>query len=92
MVITLKNFKCGIFLKTNTNITLYRLAQLVILAFTLAIFFSYGLQFYVPVMILLPWVHSKVSRENHLKAEFALRYGLVLITCKLQPSLLSTEV
>lgn len=56
------------------------LAQLVILAFTLAIFFSYGLQFYVPVMILLPWVHSKVSRENHLKAEFALRYGLVLIT------------
>ena len=71
---------------------LYRLAQLVILAFTLAIFFSYGLQFYVPVMILLPWVHSKVSRENHLKAEFALRYGLVLITCKLQPSLLSTEV
>ena len=60
----------------------FRLAQMVILAFTLAIFFSYGLQFYVPVMILLPWVHSKVSRENHLKAEFALRYGLVLITCK----------
>lgn len=55
---------------------------MVIIFFTLAIFFSYGLQFYVPVMIMLPFVHSKVSRENHLKAEFALRYGLVILTCE----------
>jgi len=56
------------------------LAQLIILAFTLAIFFSYGLQFYVPVNILLPAVHSRVSEENKLKAEYALRYGLVVLT------------
>lgn len=59
-----------------------RLAQMIIIAFSLAVFFSYGLQFYVPVMIVLPFVHKRVARENHLKAEFALRYGLVILTCK----------
>ena len=59
------------------------LAQLIILAFTLAIFFSYGLQFYVPINdILLPEIHSRVSPEKHLFAEYCLRYGLVLFTCK----------
>jgi len=57
------------------------LAQLIIIAFTLAIFFSYGLQFYVPINdILLPEVHSRISPDHHLFAEYCLRYGLVLFT------------
>merc|ERR1719270_1942477 len=55
-----------------------KLAQGIIIAFSLAIFFSYGLQFYVPVQICLPYVQQKFSRS--LKAEFALRFGLVLVT------------
>ena len=58
----------------------FRLAQAIIIAFSMAIFFSYGLQFYVPVQILLPYVQQKFGRS--LKAEFALRYGLVMLTCK----------
>ena len=60
----------------------FRLAQAIIIAFSMAIFFSYGLQFYVPVMILLPYVKEKFSRFNELKVEFALRFGLVMLTCK----------
>jgi len=59
------------------------LAQAIIIAFSMAIFFSYGLQFYVPVMILLPYVKEKFSRFNELKVEFALRFGLVMLTFSL---------
>lgn len=54
------------------------LAQAIIIAFSMAIFFSYGLQFYVPVQILLPYFQQKFGRS--LKTEFALRYGLVMLT------------
>lgn len=47
---------------------------------SLAIFLSYALQFYVPVELLLPYMRSRVSERNHLKAEYALRLVLVLIT------------
>lgn len=57
------------------------LAQAIIIAFSLAIFFSYGLQFYVPVQIMLPYIHEKLGRT--LRAEFALRFGLVMVTFSL---------
>lgn len=56
------------------------LAQAVIIFFSLAIFFSYGLQFYVPVLIVLPFVQKRIARQHHLKAEYVLRYSLVLVT------------
>ena len=55
---------------------------MIIIGFSLAVTMSYGLQFYVPIQLLLPAIHSRVSEVYHLKAEFVLRYGLVLLTCK----------
>ena len=49
---------------------------------SLAIFFSYGLQFYVPIELMLPTLKSRISENLHLPAEFVLRYSVVLFTCK----------
>lgn len=59
------------------------LATLVKIMMSLAVFFTYALQFYVPVEIVLPWVHRRVSAEHHLKAEYALRYLMVMVTFSL---------
>lgn len=56
------------------------LAQIVILMMSLAIFFSYGLQFYVPIELLLPPLKARVSEQWQLTAEFVLRYSIVLFT------------
>merc|ERR1719186_1123550 len=50
---------------------------------SLSVFFTYALQFYVPVEIILPWVHRRVPPDHHLKAEYALRYLMVMITFSL---------
>merc|ERR1719225_2181935 len=50
------------------------LATLVKIMMSLSVFFTYALQFYVPVEIILPWVHRRVASDHHLKAEYALRY------------------
>merc|ERR1712043_159215 len=47
---------------------------------SLAIFFSYGLQFYVPIELMLPTLKSRISENLHLPAEFVLRYSVVLFT------------
>jgi proton-coupled amino acid transporter len=57
------------------------LAKIVILVITVAIFFSYALQFYVPLEILLPVV-TAWAPSRPLLAEFALRYSLVILTCQ----------
>ena len=44
--------------------------------------FSFPFQFYVPIQILFPYFKSKVSERYHLMAEYALRFALVLFTCK----------
>eukprot|EP00088_Acartia_fossae_P071648 TRINITY_DN9890_c0_g1_i13.p1 TRINITY_DN9890_c0_g1~~TRINITY_DN9890_c0_g1_i13.p1 ORF type:complete len:474 (-),score=52.14 TRINITY_DN9890_c0_g1_i13:363-1784(-) len=56
------------------------LATCVKLTMSLAIFFSYALQFYVPVDILLPFFQRRVSPEKYLLTEYVLRYALVLFT------------
>ena len=47
---------------------------------SLAIFFSYPLQFYVPVDIINPYIQARISQHNHLKAEYVLRFSLVMLT------------
>merc|ERR1711902_414841 len=37
----------------------------------------------LPVEITLPWVHRRVAPDHHLKAEYALRYLMVMITFSL---------
>ena len=69
----------------------FRLAQIVILMMSLAIFFSYGLQFYVPIELLLPPLKARVSEQWQLTAEFVLRYSIVLFTCKLITELKITD-
>merc|ERR1711934_960758 len=59
------------------------LATLVKIMMSLSGFFTYALQFYVPVEIILPWVHRRVAPDHHLKAEYALRYLMVMITFSL---------
>merc|ERR1712150_243980 len=71
------NVKGGITL--NLDVT-EPLAQTAILMMSLAILFSYTLQIYVPLEMILPALESRVPAKWHLLTEFALRYGLVLFT------------
>ena len=56
------------------------LATLVKIMMSMTVFFSYALQFYVPVELLNPFLQSKISPWNYLKAEYALRFSLVMFT------------
>lgn len=62
----------------------YRLAQSARLMMALAIFLSYGLQFYVPMNIMGPWFRSLFASEYAQNlSDSALRIGLIISTCKL---------
>lgn len=56
------------------------LAQLVKVMMSLSVFFTYALQFYVPITVMGPYLQTKVSPENYLKSEYLLRVVLVLLT------------
>ncbi|KAJ8896189.1 hypothetical protein PR048_001532 [Dryococelus australis] len=57
------------------------LAQCVQLMMALAIFLSYGLQFYVPMNIIWPLVRPRLQSERaQLLGEYALRTSLVILT------------
>lgn len=59
------------------------LAQSVQLMMALAIFLSYGLQFYVPVNIMGPWVQSFfVTDQSKMYSELSMRVAMVIFTCK----------
>lgn len=65
------------------NYFFYRLAQSVRVMMALAIFLSYGLQFYVPMNILWPMVSERLTTEHHKQiGEYVLRTGLVIFTCE----------
>lgn len=68
---------------TDFNFFFLRLAQSVRVVMALAIFLSYGLQFYVPIGIVWPalkgYFHSQSSQRN---AELSIRVFLVTLTCK----------
>ena len=47
----------------NENVLiLFSLATLVKIMMSLSVFFTYALQFYVPVEIILPWVHRRCGK------------------------------
>ena len=54
--------------------------------FSFAIFFTYAIQFYVPLEILVPFAQAKARQFNvvdkDVTVDFVLRYILILITCK----------
>ena len=56
------------------------LAQVAIIMYTVAVFFTYAIQLYVPVEIILPEIKSRVPERFALLAEYILRYGLVLVS------------
>ncbi|XP_062548582.1 proton-coupled amino acid transporter-like protein CG1139 isoform X2 [Armigeres subalbatus] len=57
------------------------IAQLVRVMMALAIFFSYGLQFYVPISILTPPMRRRFdSQQAQLIGEYLLRVGMVVLT------------
>lgn len=60
-----------------------RLAQSVRLMMAVAIFLSYGLQFYVPIQIVGPWFNSLFHTESQRLSDAGLRIALVAFTCKL---------
>jgi len=68
------------YLKYGENVTGSITLNLPVGQFFLSVFFTYALQFYVPVEIILPWVHRRVASDHHLKAEYALRYLMVMLT------------
>lgn len=60
-----------------------RLAQSVRLMMALAIFLSYGLQFYVPMNIVWPLLKDRLHTEKaQMYGEYAVRTILVIFTCK----------
>jgi len=59
------------------------LAILVKIVMSLAIFFTYALQFYVPVDIILPSIQRRISPQHYLVAEYALRFFMVMLTFSL---------
>jgi len=56
------------------------LAQLTKVMMSLSVFFTYALQFYVPITVMGPYLATKVSPENYVKSEYLLRLVLVLLT------------
>lgn len=70
---------CQMFIYPNS------LSQIIQVAFSIAVFITYGLQAYVAMEILWgSWLSNLFKkRRNQLIAEFSIRFGIVLLTCKL---------
>ena len=52
--------------------------------FAVAIFITYGLQFYVPVEILWPRLQRRLSHQLLVDyGEYLLRYAFLFVTCEL---------
>ena len=60
--------------------TACRLASLVKVMMSLAITFTYPLQFYVAVDIMSQYLQPHIQPQHHIRAEYALRLVLVLVT------------
>lgn len=60
----------------------FSFAQSVRVMMAVAIFLSYGLQFYVPINIVGPWFNSLFRSESQRLSDAGLRIALVAFTCK----------
>lgn len=65
-MVTLKSFTCSISV----------IAQVLI---ALAILFTFGLQFFVPMDILWRKIQHRFSKENHNRTQIILRTGIIII-------------
>lgn len=63
-------------LNLPTEDTLAKVAQLLI---ALAILFTFGLQFYVPMDILWRKIHDKIPKNKHNMSQIAIRSGLMVL-------------
>ena len=70
-------FPCFRYLSQLTDC---RLASLVKVMMSLAITFTYPLQFYVAVDIMSQYLQPHIHPHHHIRAEYALRLVLVLVT------------
>eukprot|EP00092_Neocalanus_flemingeri_P083662 GFUD01105026.1.p1 GENE.GFUD01105026.1~~GFUD01105026.1.p1 ORF type:complete len:186 (+),score=49.34 GFUD01105026.1:1-558(+) len=68
------------------------LSTLVKMMMSLAVFFSYSLQFYVPVNLLNLSIQRRISPQHHLIADYALRFSLVLLTFALAAAIPRLEL
>lgn len=68
----------NLFLKYYIYYFSFRLAQSVKLMIAIAIFFTFTLQFYVPVSIIWKGMEHKIRPEQRNITEYALRVGLVV--------------
>lgn len=83
MLIILEVLALFCILLDTVDFRLYRLAQSVRLCMAIAIFLSYGLQFYVPMNILWPTLSLVFTTEDSKKyGEYCARVTLVFFTCK----------
>lgn len=84
-----ENVKATITLNLDSNAVL---AQSVRLIMALAIFLSYGLQFYVPITIIGPWFRNLFTDEHARSiSDNVLRMILVIFTCKSNHYFISFE-
>lgn len=60
------------------NFVFFRLAQSVKLMIAIAIFFTFTLQFYVPMSIIWKGIQHKIAPEKQNWTEYALRVALVV--------------
>ncbi|XP_030372604.1 proton-coupled amino acid transporter-like protein CG1139 isoform X1 [Scaptodrosophila lebanonensis] len=77
---------------TEASITLNlpveeKLAQSVKLMIAIAIFFTFTLQFYVPVSILWKGIANKIAPERQNASEYGLRVFLVIVCCSIAVAL-----
>lgn len=74
--------KNNVSIAITNPINLFSLAESVRVMFAIAVFLSYGLQFYIPMKIIGPWF-ERFFKQNHQKlADGILRVSLVIVTCK----------
>ena len=65
----------------NKALFCFRLYDVVKIGYALAMFFTYFLQFYVPMQILVPSIRRRFHPKSRNCAETVFRVAMVILTC-----------